>query len=223
MRNDWEWIICATRDGKLPWSDNTACGHPPKWAPGGEMSYRDAAGARRNQWGGTESTSNRKTDGSKDVHSRPSHKLRTKGGSPKDSCKGRRIPAGTTHNGELMHEDSYAPPDLANPGNVIHCNVGGGVMGNPICALNEAPFPEDLVTFFVKSFCPPGGIVLDPFAGSGTTPAVAVREGRRALGCDLRQSQVDLCHRRIGGETPDMFESAKSLNHEAEHLPAEQE
>ena len=28
------------REGKLPWSDNTACGHPPKWAPGGEMSHR---------------------------------------------------------------------------------------------------------------------------------------------------------------------------------------
>ncbi|MEN6335708.1 MAG: hypothetical protein ABFE01_15765, partial [Phycisphaerales bacterium] len=50
-RNDYEFIVCATNGGKLPWSDNTACGHPPKWAPGGEMSHRVANGARVNQWG----------------------------------------------------------------------------------------------------------------------------------------------------------------------------
>ena len=49
------------------------------------------------------------------------------------------------------------------------------------------------------------GLVIDPFAGSGTTLAVAVREGRRAIGCDIRQSQVDLSCRRISGETPTMF------------------
>jgi hypothetical protein len=33
LRNDYEFIVCTTRTGKLPWADNTACGHPPKWAP----------------------------------------------------------------------------------------------------------------------------------------------------------------------------------------------
>ena len=37
FRNDWEPIICASK-GKLPWSDNTACGHPPKHAVGGPLS-----------------------------------------------------------------------------------------------------------------------------------------------------------------------------------------
>lgn len=44
-RNDYEFCICASK-GKLPWSDNTANGHPPKWAPGGEMSYRLSDGTR---------------------------------------------------------------------------------------------------------------------------------------------------------------------------------
>jgi hypothetical protein len=69
-------------------------------------------------------------------------------------------------------------PVLANPGNVIKCVVGGGVMGSDLAHLNEAPFSESLVTFFVRSFCPPGGVVLDPFAGSGTVGAVAVKTGR---------------------------------------------
>jgi len=48
LRNDWEWIICATSGGKLPWSDNTAMGHVPKWAPGGRMSNRNVDGVRKN-------------------------------------------------------------------------------------------------------------------------------------------------------------------------------
>lgn len=47
LRADYEWIICATNGGKLPWSDNTAMGHPPKWAPGGAMSNRNPEGVRK--------------------------------------------------------------------------------------------------------------------------------------------------------------------------------
>jgi hypothetical protein len=65
---------------------------------------------------------------------------------------------------------------------------------------NEVPFPEALAEFFVRSFCPPGGLVLDCFSGSGTTGAVAVRHGRRFAGCDIRPSQVELSRRRIEAE-----------------------
>ena len=91
----------------------------------------------------------------------------------------------------------YRPPDIANPGNVIHCKVGGGNMGDKLCHENEAPFPESLAEFFVRSFCRPGGLVCDPFSGSGTTGAVSVRHGRRFVGCDVREDQVELSRRRI--------------------------
>jgi hypothetical protein len=48
-----------------------------------------------------------------------------------------------------------------------------------------APFPEALVERALHLACPPAGVVLDPFAGSGTTLHVARRLGRRFLGCDL--------------------------------------
>ncbi|MES2076172.1 MAG: DNA methyltransferase, partial [Pseudomonadota bacterium] len=64
---------------------------------------------------------------------------------------------------------------------------------------------ERLASFFVRSFCPPGGIALDCFSGSGTVGAVAVREGRRFVGIDLRPSQVDLARQRIAAETPGLF------------------
>lgn len=48
-----------------------------------------------------------------------------------------------------------------------------------------APFPDALVERAITLACPPQGVVLDVFAGSGTVRDVAVRMGRRFLGCDL--------------------------------------
>ena len=92
---------------------------------------------------------------------------------------------------------AYLPPKLANPGNVIKCAVGGGKMGSPLAHENEAPFPESLVDPFIRCFCPPGGVVADPFSGSGTTMKVALALGRRFVGCDIRASQVALTTRRL--------------------------
>src|SRR5581483_2942728 len=39
--------------------------------------------------------------------------------------------------------------------------------------------------YCVERMCPPGGLVLDPLCGSGTTLAAALRLGRRALGCEI--------------------------------------
>lgn len=179
LRNDWEWIICATNGGKLPWSDNTACGHVPKWAPGGDMSYRNAQGDRKNAV----------------------PRVGTKNG---DITPRRNIVAEAK---DYRHKERYAmyiPPEIANPGNVIDCGaVGGGNMSeSPLVHENEAPFPEKLAEFFVQSFCPPSGTVCDPFSGSGTTATVSVRHGRRFTGCDIRQSQVDLGLKRVAQETP---------------------
>jgi hypothetical protein len=48
-RNDYEFVVCATIAGKLPWSDNIATGKAPKFAPGGAMSYRNVDGRRKNE------------------------------------------------------------------------------------------------------------------------------------------------------------------------------
>lgn len=92
----------------------------------------------------------------------------------------------------------YARPAIANPGNVRRHNVGGGLMGSDYAHENEAPFPQTLAREFVLCFCPPGGVVLDPFSGSGTTAAAAVEAGRRFVAFDLRPSQVELSSRRVG-------------------------
>jgi hypothetical protein len=158
LRRGYEWIVCATRGGKLPRSNNTAMGHKPKWAPGGEMSNRKASGARVNDYG---------------------------------------YATGGHTNGDTSNGQGHNPPPLANPGNVIRATVGGGLTGSPLAHGNEAPFPVALAELFIKSFAPPGGLVLDCFSGGGTTGAVAVRHGRRFAGCDIRPTQVELSRHRI--------------------------
>lgn len=198
LRNDYEPIICVTRPGRLPWSDNTACGHPPKWAPGGEMSHRLTDGTKRNQFG-MNGTQNRRNE--KGVRETMNARFRhAKDGTVKGE-HARDINQADEAHGFL----GYDAPALANPGNVIKCNVGGGVMGHELAHQNEAPFPLDLPAFFVKSFCPPDGIVCDPFTGSGTTAHAAIENGRRFIGCDVRESQADLTARRLATITPDLF------------------
>jgi len=50
---------------------------------------------------------------------------------------------------------------------------------------HSATFPEELVRPRILSSCPPGGLVLDPFCGTGRALTVAVASGRRAIGFDL--------------------------------------
>jgi DNA modification methylase len=60
-----------------------------------------------------------------------------------------------------------------------------------------AVYPEELCVRPIKSSCPPGGIVLDMFAGSGTTLLVAKKLRRRYIGCDLNREYVKLARKRL--------------------------
>ncbi len=50
---------------------------------------------------------------------------------------------------------------------------------------HSAPYPEDLCKIPILSTCPKGGVVLDPFCGTGTTMAVAAKLGRKSVGIDI--------------------------------------
>lgn len=60
-----------------------------------------------------------------------------------------------------------------------------------------APYPEDLCRIPILATCPPGGVVLDPFCGTGTTLAVAVQLGRRGVGIDIAPDYVDMTRTRV--------------------------
>ena len=53
-----------------------------------------------------------------------------------------------------------------------------------------APYPEDLCRLPILATCPKGGLVLDPFSGTGTTSFVAFRLGRRSIGIDTSAEYI---------------------------------
>ena len=71
------------------------------------------------------------------------------------------------------------------------------VTTKPYSGAHFAVMPSDLVEPCIKAGCPEEGMVLDPFAGSGTTLAVAAELGRSAIGCELNPEYIALAERRI--------------------------
>lgn len=89
----------------------------------------------------------------------------------------------------------------ADPGNVVsvpqtynqHRGAGG----------HTAAMPEGLAEFFIRACSPAGGVVIDPFAGSGTTAVAARRLGRRPGGLDIHRSYVAAGAQRLRLDAPD--------------------
>jgi len=63
-----------------------------------------------------------------------------------------------------------------------------------------AVFPEALIVPMIKAGCPPGGIVLDPFSGAGTTCLVAKKLERNWIGIELKKEYVEMANKRIEQE-----------------------
>ena len=63
-----------------------------------------------------------------------------------------------------------------------------------------ATYPPELVSNCIIAGCPEGGIVLDPFMGSGTTGIVANKLNRHYVGIELNPEYVEMAERRIGLE-----------------------
>ena len=57
--------------------------------------------------------------------------------------------------------------------------------------------PIALMQHYIANSCPPGGLVLDPFAGSGSTLLAAAALGRRAVGIELEREWFDVACARL--------------------------
>ena len=91
------------------------------------------------------------------------------------------------------------------PGKVIHWGGGGATPNHhaaPIAAGNDrtehpTQKPLALMRHLVRLVTPPGGLVLDPFAGSGTTICAAVLENRNAIGIELSEDYCRIARQRV--------------------------
>lgn len=70
-------------------------------------------------------------------------------------------------------------------------------------AINETEKPVGLLEPLIEYGCPPGGLVLDPFAGSASTLVAARNIGRRAIGVEKREDQCEKAAQRLAQATLD--------------------
>lgn len=84
-----------------------------------------------------------------------------------------------------------------------------------------ATFPPELAARCIAAGCPPAGLVLDPFGGSGTTALVAARMGRRGALIELNPDYAAMARRRIENEWMGNVERvvAKAQGRQQEPLP----
>ncbi len=68
-----------------------------------------------------------------------------------------------------------------------------------------AVFPRALVRPCILAGSPVGGLVLDPFFGSGTVGIVAIETGRRCVGIEVKPDYVNIAKQRLIGATPALF------------------
>ncbi len=76
------------------------------------------------------------------------------------------------------------------------------VATQPFAGAHFATFPPALIEPCILAGSRPGDLVLDPFAGAGTTGMVALRHGRNFLGMELNPEYAEMARRRIADDSP---------------------
>lgn len=93
---------------------------------------------------------------------------------------------------------SSATPAVATDATMRDCEMADWSTRNG----NHHPTvkPTDLMAYLVRLVTPPGGLVLDPFMGSGSTGKACMREGFRFTGIDMTPEYVEIAQARIESE-----------------------
>jgi site-specific DNA-methyltransferase (adenine-specific) len=122
------------------------------------------------------------------------------------------LPYGGQAGGRMTQLEKKGFTIIQIPGNgikrdIIECPVET-IKGN----IHPAVYPEYIIQELISLLCPPNGIVLDPFSGSGTTVAVAKRLGRSYIGieidpeyCELTKSRLEKIEQKKESNPIDVF------------------
>jgi DNA modification methylase len=101
----------------------------------------------------------------------------------------------------IEEHNNKVPP--TNPDGMMSRDENGQLVNNytakKAAAGNNHPTvkPIELMKYLIKLITPPGGTVLDPFNGSGSTGCAAVELGHNYIGCELDPAYVEIANKRI--------------------------
>lgn len=110
----------------------------------------------------------------------------------------------TRPSGHVIKNSFSAGKEGSIPSNLIQCGNNESnseyIRGSKAAGkqIHPARFPGELPRFFIKFLTDPGDLVIDPFAGSNTTGAVAESLGRRWIGIELNESYARDSELRFG-------------------------
>lgn len=100
---------------------------------------------------------------------------------------------GYTTKGRVFNGQSATPP----PSEEIDGSVSNKFRSQPSPNFHPTVKPIALMRYLIKLITPPGGVVLDPFLGSGTTACAAVLEGFDYIGIEMTPEYADIAEARI--------------------------
>lgn len=98
------------------------------------------------------------------------------------------------NDGKQMRSDWYVREPVCSGSERIRDENGDKV--------HSTQKPEALLRMVVEASTNPGDLVLDPFVGSGTTPAVCRKLGRRCLGIEMIDEYVEVARKRLAAIEP---------------------
>lgn len=140
-------------------------------------------------------------------------------------AKGNPMPSSTRDRPTTAHEyvfllsksekyfyDQQAIKEPAKTGGTRNKRSVWHVNAKPYKGAHFAVWPEELVEPMILAGSAPGDIVLDPFSGSATTGAVAMRLGRNYVGIDLNSDYTELAIARLRGLPTPKNEDEDEIN-----------
>lgn len=117
-------------------------------------------------------------------------------------------PKSAPHDSGIRANDSFQAATSANLLLMRNKRSVWNIATEPFPEAHFATFPTALVEPCIKAGCPQGGVVLDPFGGSGTVGLVADRLGRHAILIELNPEYAAIAERRIRADGPLLAEVA---------------
>lgn len=115
-----------------------------------------------------------------------------------------RVPATYDSKGRTASARADRGPHLGEIGSATYVDDGLRISRSVLyvrsmhrAAIHPTEKPLGIVTPLLEYACPPGGLVVDPFAGSGSTLDAARQSGRRAIGIEAHEPYAEAAARRL--------------------------